>query len=292
MITISSISLAGGQGKSTTTLFLARFLASFGFNVLVIDADPQSSLTTFLSCQVESTQPTLLEVLKKEVTVKDGIYETKYPNLYVIPSDDALDQVQEYLSNSGTGALALKRRLAKVESLFDYTLIDSPPQRSQISLTTIGAADALIIPVEVSVKGLKSLQRTLSLIMELKDDDQSFGGQILGILPFRDRWVGRYQTKESKSNIDSMKLISSRFLNTNLLLPTIRESEQYKSAMNQGLSLYELGESDLAFPIEVLGEISQRLREDRLSIIDENVISHIKALINTQKVQLPVITTV
>ena len=87
MITISSISLAGGQGKSTTTLFLARLLASSGANVLVVDGDPQSSLTTFLGFQVEADSPTLLEVLKKQegVETKDGIYPTKYENLYLIP---------------------------------------------------------------------------------------------------------------------------------------------------------------------------------------------------------------
>ena len=221
---------------------------------MVVDADPQSSLTTFLGFQVETDSPTLLEVLKKQegVETKDGIYPTKYPNLYLIPSDDALDKVQDYLSSSGRGALTLGRRLNTISSLFDYCLIDFPPQRSQITLTSIGASDGMVIPVEVSVKGLKSLVRTLQLVNELKDEDESFGGSIVGILPFRDRWVGLRRTKESQNNIEAMQNLSIEFLNADLLLPTIRESEKYKQAMNQGLTLQDMGQQDLAYPIEIL----------------------------------------
>lgn len=252
MQTISAVSLAGGQGKSTMALFLARLLASENVPVLLIDADPQSSLTTFLRFQVEKDSPTLLEVLNKEVDIKDGIYETRYSNLYLIPSDDALDRVQDYLAGSGTGALILKRRLKSIDKLFKYCIIDAPPQRSQICLTVIGASNGLIIPIEASVKGLQSLIRTLELIGQLKEEDENFGGEILGIVPFRDRWVGRTRTKESQSNIESMKHISSEWLGCDLILPSIRESEKFKQAINQGLTLYEMGHENLAYPFEVI----------------------------------------
>ncbi|CAD5988954.1 Sporulation initiation inhibitor protein Soj (plasmid) [Planktothrix tepida] len=259
MQTISSISLAGGQGKTTVVLFLARFLAQQGHTVLVVDADPQSSLTTFLGFQVEPDSPTLLEVLKREVNPSDGIYETKYPNLFLIPSDDALDKVQDYLAGSGTGALTLKRRLKTVESLFHYCIVDAPPQRSQICLTVIGASDGLVIPVEASVKGLQSLIRTLELLGELKQEDEEFGGQILGIVPFRDRWVGLRRTNESQSNIESMQQITTDWFGQDLVLPSIRESEKFKQAINKGLTLHEMGQEDLAYPIEVLATAIEKL---------------------------------
>ena len=260
MLTVSSISLAGGQGKSTVALFVARLLADKGFPTLVIDADPQSSLTTFLGFQVEPESPTLLEVLKKQVNIEDGIYESKYKNLYLIPSDDALDTVQDYLSSSGTGALTLKRRLKGVHKLFEYCLVDAPPQRSQICLTVIGASDGLIIPVEASVKGLQSLMRTLELIEVLKEEDEEFGGQILGIVPFRDRWVGRYRAKESESNIESMQQVSKEWLRQDFVMPSIRESEKFKQAINQGITLHDMGQKDLAYPIEMLAEKMSKLK--------------------------------
>jgi chromosome partitioning protein len=259
MQTVSSVSLAGGQGKTTVVLFVARFLAEQGRTVLVVDADPQSSLTTFLGHQVESESPTLLEVLKKQVGTEDGIYKTRYNNLFLIPSDDALDTVQDYLAGSGTGAFTLKRRLATVAHLFDYCLIDAPPQRSQICLTVIGASDALVIPVETSVKGLQSLIRTLELISELRDDQEAFDGEILGVVPFRDRWVGLRRTTESESNIESMQQITQEWFSQDLVLPSIRESEKFKQAINRGQTLHEMGQTELAYPIEVLVEKIEQL---------------------------------
>lgn len=252
MKVVSCVSLAGGQGKTTVTLFVARLLAQKGYKVLVVDSDPQSSLTTFLGHQVIEDSPTLLEILKKTVAVEDGIYETRHKNLFLIPSDDALDTVQDYLANSGTGAFILRKRLASIQKLFDFCIIDAPPQRSQMSLTVIGASDGIAVPVEVSVKGLQSLMRTSELISNLKDEQEAFDGQVLGILPFRDRWVGLRRTSESESNVQMMKELTIEWLGKDLVLPSIRESEKYKQAINKGQTLHEMGQNDLAFPIEEL----------------------------------------
>lgn len=252
MKTVSSVSLAGGQGKTTVVLFVARLLAGQGHTVLVVDADPQSSLTTFLGHQVEPDSPTLLEVLKKQTSTEDGIYKTRYDNLFLIPSDDALDTVQDYLAGSGAGAFTLKRRLTSVAKLFDYCIVDAPPQRSQICLTVIGASNALMLPIETSVKGLQSLIRTLELIGELRDDQEAFDGVVLGVIPFRDRWVGLRRTTESESNIESMRQITQQWFNEDLVLPSIRESEKFKQAINRGQTLHEMGQDELAYPIEVL----------------------------------------
>jgi chromosome partitioning protein len=140
VLTITCASLSGGQGKSTVSLFLGRVLARLGYSVLMVDADPQSSLTFYLGHDVEPNQPTLLEVLKKQVKVEDGIYDLSYSNMWIIPSDDGLDTVQDFLASSGMGAVVLKKRLSEVADLFSFCIIDSPPQRSQICLTAVGAA--------------------------------------------------------------------------------------------------------------------------------------------------------
>ncbi|MCC5634011.1 ParA family protein [Nostoc sphaeroides CHAB 2801] len=131
-------------------------------------------------------QPTLLEFLKKTVALLDCIYPTQdNDNLFLIPADDQLDTVQDYLSNSGVGATLLKRRLEAIRQIFQVCIIDAPPQRSQICLTVIGAADFLIIPAEASVKGYGSLVRTLDLLSGLRDVGAT-NASILGVLPFRD----------------------------------------------------------------------------------------------------------
>lgn len=247
MLTITTASLAGGQGKTTTSFFLARTLARYGYTVLMVDADPQSSLTLYLGHEVESTHPTLLEVLRKQVEVEDGIYESSYERLCLIPSDDGLETIQDYLSSTAMGELVLKRRLKEVRHLFDVCVVDSPPQRTQICLTAVVAADVLIIPAEASSKGLHSLVRTMQLVEELRAVE-AFEGDVLGILPFRDRWVGRTQAKRSEVSIQDMKEVGAGIP----VIPSILESERYKQAIDTGQTLDELGFPALELPFQTI----------------------------------------
>jgi len=214
----------------------------------MIDADPQSSLTFYLGHEVQPNQPTLLEVLKKQVPVEDGIYEAG-KNLWLIPSDDALDNAQDFLSGSGMGAVVLGKRLKEVADLFSVCIIDAPPQRSQICLTTIGAANHILIPAEASSKGLNSLIRTLELVKELQDID-AFTGSVLGILPFRDRWTGRTQAHQSRKSIEGMREVAGGIP----ILPSILESEQYKKAIDQGKTLAAMGYTQLEYPFQQIVE--------------------------------------
>lgn len=249
MKTCACISLSGGQGKTTTIFFLSLLLASYGKRVLVVDSDPQANLTFYLGHEVEENQPSLLEVLNSQVSVEDGIYQTKYENLFLIPADRGLFKVSDYLSNSGAGAFVLKLRLKAVSELFDYVLIDVQPSRSQLCLTATGASDFVVIPVEANVKGVNSLIDTLDFLAE-QANLMAFSGKVLGIVPFRDRWVGNTQTLEGRQNIEAMK----EFAEEIQIFPSIRESEKYKNAIRQGKQLSALGQADLQYPFEQIVE--------------------------------------
>jgi chromosome partitioning protein len=72
MLTIAIASLSGGQGKTTASLMLGRILSSHQYATLMVDADPQHNLTTYLGLELQSNQPTLLEFIRKSVAVEDG----------------------------------------------------------------------------------------------------------------------------------------------------------------------------------------------------------------------------
>lgn len=253
MLAVSAVSLSGGQGKTTACLFLSRLLSKKG-RTLAIDSDPQSNLTFYLGHEVESDQPTLLEALKKQVKPEDAIYDLS-SNLWLIPSDDALDGAQDYLAKSGMGAVLLRQRLSSVSNLFDFCVIDAPPQRSQLSLAVLGAADFVVIPVEATSKGLNSLLRTLELIDEVQELG-AFQGKILGVLPFRDRWAGANQTRSSREAIEGMRDVAGEIP----ILPSIVESEKFKQAVDEGKLLSELGYANLELPFS---QILNRLQELR-----------------------------
>jgi chromosome partitioning protein len=249
MQTCSCISLSGGQGKTTTIFFTSLLLASQGKRVLAVDCDPQANLTFYLNHEIQPSQPSLMEVLNGQVSTEDGIYQTNYENLFLIPADRSLFKVSEYLSSSGAGAFILKLRLKAVVDLFDYVLIDVQPSRSQLCLTAVGASNFVLIPVEANVKGLNSLIDTLDFLNE-QATLQAFTGKVLGIIPFRDRWVGNTQTLEGKDNIEAMK----EFIGDIPIMASIRESEKFKHAIRQGKLLADLGQVDLQYPFEQIVE--------------------------------------
>jgi chromosome partitioning protein len=250
--TCSCISLSGGQGKTTSIFFTSLILAQRGKKVLAIDSDPQANLTFYLNHEVLPNQPSLLEVLTGQVSTEDGIYETSYENLFLIPADRGLFKVSDYLSSSGTGAFILKLRLKAVAQMFDYVLIDVQPSRSQLCLTAVGASDYVLIPVEANVKGMNSLIDTLDFLTE-QENLMAFAGKILGILPFRDRWVGNTQTLEGRQNIEAMR----EYAGDIPMLASVRESEKFKNAIRQGKLLSEIGQSDLQYPFEQVAEALQ-----------------------------------
>jgi chromosome partitioning protein len=78
----------------------------------------------------------------------------------------------------------------------------------------------------------------------------AFTGSLLGVIPFRDRWIGRTQTLESKESVEAIK----EFAGEIPVLPSIRESEQFKRALRNGHLLSELGQQDLQYPFEKIIE--------------------------------------
>lgn len=245
MKTISILSLSGGQGKTTVTLFLGMLLAQRGKRVLVIDADPQANLTFYLGVELEPDDPSLLELLKADVKPEDAIYPTPHENLFIVPADRGLFKVSDFLSSSGAGAFILKIRLKDVATLFDYCLVDVQPSRSQICLTAAGASDYVLIPVEANTKGTNSLNDTLDFLDEQKALT-AFSGNVLGVIPFRDKWTGNTQTLESRQNIEAMRTIAEDIA----VFPSIRESEQFKKAIRFGKLPADFGSPDLQYPFE------------------------------------------
>ncbi len=108
--------------------------------------------------------------------------------------------------------------------------------------------------LEASSKGVNSLIRTLSLVEELQEID-AFSGIVLGILPFRDKWVGNNQVAQSKASISAMRTIAEEIV----VLPSILESEQFKKAIDKGVSLSSLGFEQLETPFQ---QIIERLQKN------------------------------
>lgn len=173
-------------------------LAQQGIRTLWVDGDPQHNLTLYGRSPHKEDEPTLLECITGNVKPIEAVYKTQWDNLYIMPSDRALEQAQTYLANASMGERVLHRRIKDLP--FDVILIDSQPGRSQLCSTCICAADKLVIPVEANGKGLMCLQSTLDTIADLTECG-AFTGRINAIIPFRDTIRGINRTKISSKAI-------------------------------------------------------------------------------------------
>lgn len=259
--TVVTLGLAGGQGKSTVALMLGRYLGRLGIPVLFIDADPQSSLTSFLGVKVERSTPTLLEVITQSEDqtpvldtimpvpdVKDDRVSVNNANLFLIPSDDGLENANYKLASSGLSLFLLKNRIAPIVGNFGVVIVDPPPERSHLAQTSLGAGDKWIIPAEANVKGVQSLMRTLNLVQEFQSALST--SSLLGVIPFRARWIGVNPTKATRSSIEAMQQLAGK----DLMLPHILESDVFKNAINLRVSPTDLGQPALEYSIQVVAE--------------------------------------
>lgn len=275
--TVVTLGLAGGQGKTTIALMLGRFLGRLGIPVLFVDADPQSSLTSFLGVKVERHTPTLLEVItqpEEKTRIVDAIAAVpdvqlgnrtiSNANLFLIPSDDELENANYKLASSGMSLFVLRNRLSTVVNNFGVVIVDPPPERSHLAQTSLGAGDKWIIPAEANVKGVQSLVRTIALVKEFQSALNY--GSLVGVVPFRARWTGINPTKVTKNSIDAMR----QLVGDELLLPHVLESDVFKNAINLRISPSDLEQPTLEYSIQFLAQrLKLALPEQYANLISE-----------------------
>lgn len=167
----------GGVGKTSTTINLGAGLAKKGYKVLLIDADPQYSLTVALGHQDpdEEFEITLANIL---VNVMNDEESKNMDNRYILHHEEGFDYIPSNSDLQGVEftmnqAVAKEMLLAQyIKQLarnydYDYVLIDCEPALQNMSINSLTAADGVLIPTcaqYLSVKGLQQLFRTIAMI--------------------------------------------------------------------------------------------------------------------------------
>ena len=157
----------GGCSKTTATAHIAHYLALHGFRVLLIDLDPQGSLTGMcgLDPQTEFGNKTIYDA----ITVNDPcpmekvIRPTFLPGLFLAPAQLILSEFKMEARATGNFHTRLRDAIAQVQGQFDVVLIDSPPELDILTLTGMAAATSLLVPLTPSMMDLSST----ALFMEL-----------------------------------------------------------------------------------------------------------------------------
>jgi chromosome partitioning protein len=163
---ISLVNQKGGVGKTTTAINLSSALGILEQRVLLIDADPQANATTGLGVLTKTVENSIVNLFKRDKATQDCIIETHSPNLKIIPGSIKLAQLAMNLENSNINRL--KSALDEIKHLFDFIIIDCSPSIGYLTLNTLVASDAVIIPVQCDYFALKGLNRLLATIESVK----------------------------------------------------------------------------------------------------------------------------
>ena len=171
--TIALVNQKGGVGKTTSTLSIGVGLARAGNRVLLVDDDPQNSLTISLGIRnpdddLENTLATAMyaEIQDTSIPWEDIIVHSE-EGVDLLPANVELSGVEMSLFNAMSREQVLKSVLGQVKENYDYILIDCMPSLGLMSVNALVAADSVIIPSSpdfLSTKGLNLLIRTISRV--------------------------------------------------------------------------------------------------------------------------------
>ncbi len=157
----------GGVGKTTTAVNLAAGLARYGQRVLLVDLDPQGNASSGLGYAREDVTMGIYDVLMEFRDIDSVRMPTALDNLEVIPATVDLVGAELELVGAERREYRLKKVLNRVADDYDFILIDCPPSLGLLTLNTLTAANAVLIPLQAeyyAMEGLGELLRTIHAV--------------------------------------------------------------------------------------------------------------------------------
>lgn len=167
---IALFNQAGGVAKSTTTLNLGYHLTERDRRVLLVDIDPQASLSCFMGLEPSELEKTIYDALVPKNEESEEVLPIQ-PNIHgmdLIPANIELANAEQELIFAELRELRLKQILEPLKDNYDFILIDCPPSLGILSHISLVAAQYVLVPIQCQFKALKGTDSLLHTVARVR----------------------------------------------------------------------------------------------------------------------------
>lgn len=218
----------GGVGKTTTATTLAYGLKLRGKRVLLVDCDPQGNSTDTWRAKNTAGYPTLSDLLFSTDPAEDCVQHTEIGD--ILAGDAILEDAEKHLTGFA-GFFKLKRRLEPLLPLYDYIILDTPPNLGILLQNALIAADGVIVPVTCGRYALQGMGRFIDTVNDIKSQPNP-DLEVLGLL------LVRYseRTVLAREVVSGLPDLTAK-LGTGVFDTKIRRTEEVEKAQAQRVPL-------------------------------------------------------
>lgn len=245
---IAVFNQAGGVAKTTLTQNLGYHIAQLGHRVLLIDIDPQASLTIFMGLVPRDLGQTVYNAIVDELPlpIHEGIH-----GMDLAPANISLSTAEMQLVSTAMRDFRLSEAVDSVESLYDFILIDCPPSLGLLSYLALVAATHVLVPLETHFKAFEGTGELLKTVDTVrKKANRKL--QIAGFVPTK------YDVRNSQDS-RTLAAITEQLAPAGTIYPAIPRSTAFVDASEERMPLFVY---DPKHPsIQILKKIALSLAE-------------------------------